>query len=293
MPEHDRPSTDGDGLNKVAVSNHATQHNKEPEKDLELLESCVRGAGEIARKFYGTDFKHWTKAGGSPVTEADLAVDNFLKEKLLAARPGYGWLSEESLDNAARLTAPRVFVVDPIDGTVAFLRHRPHFTICAAVVEAGRPQAAVVYNPISEECFTARHGGGAFRNGVAIHVADRDAIAGARMLGPKTSFESGWPVMEIASYSSIAYRVVLVADSQHDAMVSLSVKRDWDLAAADLIVQEAGGLLTDEAGATLIYNRAAATQRATIAAGPRLHALLLAHLRQKEGLDSLPAPSKV
>ncbi len=257
--------------------------------DLALLESCVRGAGEIARKFYGSEFKRWDKAGGSPVTEADLAVDAYLKENLLAARPGYGWLSEESLDNPARLASARVFVVDPIDGTVAFVKHRPHFTICAAVVEAGRPLDAVVYNPISEECFTARRGGGAFLNGMAIHVADRDTIAGARMLGPRTTFESGWPQMQITSFSSIAYRVALVADGQHDAMVSLSVKRDWDLAAADLIVQEAGGVLTDEAGAKLIYNRAAATQRASIAAGPKLHALLLAHLRQKEGLASRPA----
>ena len=101
----------------------------------------MRAAGEIARKFYGGQFKRWDKAGGSPVTEADLAVDNFLKEKLLAARPDYGWLSEESLDNPARLTAARVFVVDPIDGTVAFVKHRPHFTICAAVVEDGPPHA--------------------------------------------------------------------------------------------------------------------------------------------------------
>jgi myo-inositol-1(or 4)-monophosphatase len=172
----------------------------------------------------------------------------FLKEKLLAARPGYGWLSEESRDNSARLTAARVFVVDLIDGTVAFVKHRPHFTICAAVVEAGRPQDAVVYNPIAEECFTARAGGGAFLNGMPIHVGDRDGIGGARMLGPKTTFQQCWPAMEITSYSSIAYRIALV--------------------------------LTDEAGQKLIYNRAAATQRAAVAAGPKLHALLLDHLRQ-------------
>ena len=176
-----------------------------PERDdLALLESCARAAGEIARKFYGTDFQRWAKDGGSPVTEADLAVDAYLKEKLLAARPFYGWLSEESIDNADRLAAARVFVVDPIDGTVAFVKHRPHFTICAAVVEAGRPLDAVVYNPISEECFTARRGGGAFLNGNAIHVADRATLAGARMLGPKATFETGWPVMDVSSYSSIA-----------------------------------------------------------------------------------------
>ena len=269
------------------MSSHATQLHKEHD-DLALLQSTVHAAGAIARSYYGGDYKRWNKAGGSPVTEADLAVDAFLKQTLLAARPDYGWLSEESVDNSARLAAARVFVVDPIDGTVAFLKNRPHFTICAAVVENGRPRAGVVYNPITEEFFCAREGGGATLNDDRIHVSDRDRIEGARMLGPKNTFAEGWPPMELTALSSIAYRVALVAAGQHDAMVSLSVKRDWDLAAADVIVQEAGGLLTDEAGARLIYNRAPATQRASIAAGPKLHALLFDHLRQNKEFESHP-----
>ncbi len=261
-----------------------------PEPDnLKLLEHAVRDAGEIARKYYGGDYKRWNKAGGSPVTEADLAVDRFLKQTLLAARPGYGWLSEESLDDPARLSAERVFVVDPIDGTVAFMKQRPHFTICAALVEQHRPIAAVVYNPIAGECFTAEKGAGARLNGEPIHVHDRTNIEGCRMLGPKSIFE-GWPPMEITSYSSIAYRVALVAAGRHDAMISLTVKRDWDLAAADLIVQEAGGLLSDEAGNRPEYNRPQATQRTSVAAAPMLHAALLAQLRQKEGFGLPPIP---
>jgi myo-inositol-1(or 4)-monophosphatase len=250
------------------------------------LEGAVREAGNIARKYYGGDYKRWAKAGGSPVTEADLAVDQYLKQTLLAARPDHGWLSEESADDLARLTTQHVFVVDPIDGTVAFLKQRPHFTICAAIVEGGRPRQAVVYNPITEECFTAQEGGGATLNGAPIHVSDQNTIAGARMLGPKSTFAEGWPVMELTALSSIAYRIALVAAGRHDAMVSLSLKRDWDLAAADLIVHQAGGLLTDAAGETLIYNRPAPVQRASIAAGPKLHALLLEHLRQKESFES-------
>jgi myo-inositol-1(or 4)-monophosphatase len=211
-------------------------------------------------------------------------VDAFLRESLLAARSGYGWLSEESVDDPARLKARRIFVVDPIDGTVAFLKQKPHFTICAALVEDGRPIAAAVYNPIADECFTAAQGQGAHLNGAPIHVSGRDTIEGCRMLGPKSIF-AGWPEMEVATYSSIAYRIALVAAGRHDAMISLTVKHDWDLAAADLIVQEAGGLLSDEAGAKLVYNRPVPAQRASIAAGPRLHALLLARLRQKEGFD--------
>jgi myo-inositol-1(or 4)-monophosphatase len=256
--------------------------DRKDQDDLTLLDASVREAGKIALGFFGGDYKSWNKAGGSPVTEADLAVDSFLKTTLLAARPDYGWLSEESTDNKERLEKTRVFVVDPIDGTVAFLKGRPHFTICAAVVEAGRPRAGVVFNPATDECFTAVKGGGAFLNGAPIHPSDRATIEDCRMLAPKTLFQDlpaqDWPAMQIESYSSIAYRIALVAAGRHDAMVSLTTKRDWDLAAADLLIWEAGGKLTGTEGQMLLYNQAPAAQRATIAAGPRLHAALLARI---------------
>jgi myo-inositol-1(or 4)-monophosphatase len=255
--------------------------------DLRLLESAVHAAGSIARNYYGGEVRRWNKAGGSPVTEADLAVDKFLKQTLCAARPDYGWLSEESVDSLIRLERARVFVVDPIDGTVAFLKQRPHFTICAAVVEAGRPLAGVVYNPITEEFYAGIAGGGATLNGTPIHAGDREAIEGARVLAPKNLFTGGaWPPMEVTTLSSIAYRLALVAAGRQDAMISLTVKHDWDLAAADVIVQEAGGVLSDQAGRKLLYNRPTATQRATIAAGPKLHGLLLHHLQQIESMES-------
>ncbi len=181
----------------------------------------MREAGKIALKFFGGDYKRWSKAGGSPVTEADLAIDNFLKAELRRARPDYGWLSEESPDDSARLDARRIFVVDPIDGTVAFMKGRPHFTICAGVVEGERPIAGVVFNPATDECFTARLGKGAFLNGIPIHAGDRAEIAGCRLLGDKKLF-TAWPPMQIESLSSIAYRVALVAAGRFDAMISLT-----------------------------------------------------------------------
>jgi myo-inositol-1(or 4)-monophosphatase len=256
--------------------------------DLELLQSSVRAAGDIAKRYFGQSYKRWSKEGGSPVTEADLAIDAFLKEQLTRARPAYGWLSEESSDDPARLKARRTFVVDPIDGTVAFLKGKPHFTICAAVVMSGRPRAAIVFNPIRDEWFCATLGGGAHKNGVPIAPSRRDHIEGCRMLGSRTQFE-GWPAMDIVNYASLAYRVVLVAAGDADAAVSLKPKRDWDLAAADLILWEAGGKLTDAAGQKLIYNRPDACQHATIAAGPLLHGRLLAQAAQKavgHGADS-------
>jgi myo-inositol-1(or 4)-monophosphatase len=253
-----------------------------PEReDLALLEDTVREAGHIARKFYGGDYRQWSKEGGSPVTEADLAVDKYLCETLTAARPSYGWLSEESADDPARLTKREVFVIDPIDGTVAFLKNRPHFTICAAVVVDGRPCCGVVYNPISEELYAARTGAGAHRNGAPIHVGSRDTLEGCAMLGDRTQLTlPPWPDMHVQNRNSVAYRLVLVADGSADASVSLTAKRDWDLAAADVILHEAGGLLTDARGAALIYNRPVTKQSSLIAANPALNQEIRALLRQ-------------
>jgi myo-inositol-1(or 4)-monophosphatase len=250
-------------------------------EDLKLLEAAVRDAGHIARKFYGGDYKRWSKEGGSPVTEADLAVNKLLYDALTAARPGYGWLSEENADDPARLEKRQVFVIDPIDGTIAFLKNRPHFTICAAIVVDGRPCCGVVYNPISEELYSARAGAGAHRNGAAIHVGARAELEGCALLGNRSQFHlPPWPSMHVQNRNSVAYRVVLVADGSADASVSLTAKRDWDLAAADIILHEAGGRLTDAGGDTLIYNKPVTRQSSLIAANPRLHGKIVSLLRQ-------------
>jgi myo-inositol-1(or 4)-monophosphatase len=247
--------------------------------DLKLLEDTVRQAGDIARRYFGGDYKRWSKEGGSPVTEADLAVNAFLRERLTAARPSYGWLSEENADDPARLAKRDLFLIDPIDGTIAFLKNRPHFTICAAVVTEGRPSCGVVYNPISDELYSARTGGGAHRNAAPIRVGSRQQLQGAAMLGDRTQFHGPpWPPMHVQNRNSVAYRLVLVADGSADASVSLTAKRDWDLAAADIILAEAGGCLSDAKGATLVYNNPVTTQASLVAANPVLHAEIIALL---------------
>ncbi|HYJ35601.1 MAG TPA: 3'(2'),5'-bisphosphate nucleotidase CysQ [Rhizomicrobium sp.] len=247
--------------------------------DLDLLEHTVRQAGDIARKFYGGDYKRWSKEGGSPVTEADLAVNAFLRERLTGARPDYGWLSEENADDPARLAKPTLFIIDPIDGTIAFLKNRPHFTICAAVVTDGRPCCGVVYNPISHELYSARKGGGAHRNHLPIRVGRRETLEGAAMLGDRTHFIPPlWPPLHVQNRNSVAYRLVLVADGSADASVSLTAKRDWDLAAAEIILAEAGGRLSDMHGATLVYNKPVTKQSSLVAANPVLHADIISRL---------------
>jgi myo-inositol-1(or 4)-monophosphatase len=256
--------------------------------DLTLLEEAVREAGHIARRFFGGPFKRWSKDKGSPVTEADLAIDEFLTNRLRSARRDYGWLSEETEDDASRLNSACTFVVDPIDGTIAFVRGKPHFTICAGVISEGRPIAGVVYNPITEDCFRAARGLGAACNGEPIRVSGGENIEGCRMLGDKAMFEHPawsslpnipWPPMQIDTRNSIALRMALVARGEFDAMLALSAKHDWDLAAAEIIVLEAGGVVTAHTGDVLKYNGATAIQPSVIAAGPALHANLLARVR--------------
>ncbi len=256
--------------------------------DLALIEETVREAGQIARRYFEGSFKSWDKGRGQPVTEADLAVNRFLHEAFRAARPDYGWLSEESEDDPARLAARDTFVVDPIDGTVAFLKKKPHFTISVAVVREGRPTSGVVLNPVTGECFTAIQGGGARLNGAPVAVSARENLEGCRMLAGKGLFAnpvwfqppfSPWPPMEVESVSSIAYRMALVAGGGFDAMLALSAKHDWDMAAGDLIVREAGGFVTDHRGGSFRYNGPEPVQPSIVCAGPRLHAQLIERLK--------------
>lgn len=231
--------------------------------DLTLITDAAVAAGDIARSYFGGHYKQWDKGKGQPVTDADLAVDRYLNETLSRARPDYGWLSEESADSIDRQSSPMTFVVDPIDGTIAFIKGRPHFTISIAVVAAARPIAAVVFNPITRECFAAHKGGGATLDGVAVHASEQSAIEGCRMLAPRQMFEHPgwskppnrpWPPMQIEQRNSIAYRLALVGAGRFDAAIALSSKHDWDLAAGDLIAHEAGGRVTDHRGETLRYN---------------------------------------
>ncbi len=249
--------------------------------DTALLVDSVREAGGIARRFFGGSYRKWDKGGGNPVTEADIAVDRRLHQILLGERPDYGWLSEETEDDPSRLERERVFVVDPIDGTVGFVRGRPQFTIVAAVVRRGRPVSAAVYNPITDEMYEATLSKGARLSGEDIRVSERRSFDEARILAGKHIFapehwDEAWPgSMLIENRSSLAYRLALVAEGQFDAMISLQTKHDWDLAAGDLILHEAGGLLTSQEGATLVYNQPQPLQHGVIGSGPGLHAILV------------------
>lgn len=248
--------------------------------DLDLIVTALRQAGEIARAGFAGAPQVWEKSKGNPVTETDIAVDRHLAAVLGAARPEYGWLSEETADGAARLARRRLFIVDPIDGTLAFIKRRPEFVICVAVVEDGVPVTSGVYNPMTDEMFTAVAGEGAFLNGARLSVTAREALPGCRMLVARDVIEhkawpEPWPAMEVGKRASIAYRMALVANGTYDCMMALSTKQEWDTAAATLLVQEAGGLVTSHAGEGLVYNQPHPSHRSVVCAGPALHKAIM------------------
>ena len=126
------------------------------------------------------------KGGGSPVTEADFAVDRFLFEEMRRLAPDAGWLSEETADTDARLSRENLIIVDPIDGTHAFTRGDERWAVSIALIESGRPAAGVVHAPARGETFTAAHGLGAFLNGERLGPPRRAlAIGGAVAIAPR------------------------------------------------------------------------------------------------------------
>ncbi|WP_421722786.1 3'(2'),5'-bisphosphate nucleotidase CysQ [Bauldia sp.] len=226
--------------------------------DVALLKEAGAEAARIALSFFRKDPEVWTKDGGSPVSEADLAVDKFLKTTLCGARPDYGWLSEESADNPDRLERSHAFVVDPIDGTKAFVRGSEDWTVSLAVVNEGRPVAATLIAPAVEKTWWATAEGGTYENGGRLAAAHPKTLANARWVTPRRfipRIEGVTGPIRRKYVNSLAYRLAFVAEGEVDAAIVSADSRDWDLAAADLLVQEAGARLTDLSGDLLRYNQ--------------------------------------
>jgi myo-inositol-1(or 4)-monophosphatase len=250
------------------------------EEDYALLKTAVRDAGELALTYFRQQILVNRKPDGSEVSEADLAVDTALKLDLHARRPDYGWLSEESEDDQERLKCRRVWMVDPIDGTNAFLRHLPEWTVSAALIEDGVPVLGAVYNPATKEFFHAMRGKGAFLNDQPIAASKKATLDGALLIASgglfkKKIWKEPWPEVKSKWVNSVAYRLALVACGQADATISLSAKSEWDLAGAALIVEEAGGIITDHHGESHRYNRASPRFPSLVASGNAMHPLLI------------------
>jgi myo-inositol-1(or 4)-monophosphatase len=250
----------------------------------ERLAAAVREAGELALSKFRAPLKSWTKDRHSVVSEADIASNELLLDRLRAAGESIAWLSEESLDDPARLQARRVWVVDPIDGTRAYIEGRPDWSIAAALVEEGRPVIAALFAPVENEMFLAVSGQGATLNGNRI-TASAANLESTRIAGPSGLLQRLQTTDPKFIFSpkihSLALRFARVAQGAIDAALASGNSHDWDLAAADLLVHEAGGVLTTFTGQSLIYNRANPVHAPLIAAGRDRHGKLVHLLRDR------------
>lgn len=249
--------------------------------DLALARAAVTEAGAVAMRHFGREHARWEKSPGQIVTDADLAVDHLLKQRLLGARPSDAWLSEETEDDPARLSAERVWVVDPIDGTRSFTDGVPEFTICVGLVERGRPTLGLVLNPATDDLFEARAGAGARHNGAAIAMAAPPDLAAAHICcsaseNRRRHFDAFLPGHTLTNLGSLALKLVSVAAGHFDGFLTWRRIHDWDIAAAALILEEAGGLITDGGGKPLAFNTASSLHDGVVAAHPALHPRLLA-----------------
>lgn len=252
-----------------------------PGRDLALLIDAAERAGTIASGFFGGDLGTTHKPGGAgPVTEADLAVNRMLEDVLRAARPDYGWLSEETEDDTARLSAERVFIVDPIDGTRSFIEGGRTWAHSLAVAEHGRVVAGVIFLPLRERLFAAEAGGGATLNHAPIRASGRTDLRGATLLAARPALEPQYwrdaavPPVERVYRPSLAYRLGLVAQGRYDAMLTLRDSWEWDIAAGALILAEAGAVASDRHGGGLRFNNPHPQVAGVVAAAPGVHGAL-------------------
>ncbi|MGE4322376.1 MAG: inositol monophosphatase [Sphingobium sp.] len=224
-----------------------------------------------------TRVRQWEKTPGHPVCEADLEIDALLRERLRAIDPDAGWLSEETADTVDRLTTPRVWVVDPIDGTRDYLRGHPGWAVSVALVEHGAVRLGVLAAPARHELWMARAGAGATRNGVPLRAGARTVLPGARVPAdqlPRVDHD----LVTVDKPNSIALRMAMVAADEADLVATVRWGNEWDVAAAGLIAQEAGAVVTDALGARLSYNRPDPTAFGLLCCTAGIHAAAIARL---------------
>jgi myo-inositol-1(or 4)-monophosphatase len=260
-------------------------------QDFDLIRHAAQEAGKLALSYWGRSIEKQRKADGSEVTEADHAVDALLAELLKDARPAYGWLSEESAEHNERLRARRVWIVDPIDGTRAFIQGRDDWVIALTLINDHVPVLAAVVNPVRGETFEARIGAGTFLNGRKIHASKQSSLSGARLAVPDSilkpnRWQRPWPPVTPVVANSIIYRMALVASGKADASFATKPKWEWDIAAGALLVSEAGGIVTDPCGFPLKFNSREAKVPGYVAAAPKLHHILAE--RMSDALDGAP-----
>ena len=264
----------------------STTHSPLPDdlaRDQALLVDTVREAGALGLSLFRTELKKWTKDASSPVSEADIAVNDLIQTRLQPATPDYGWLSEESADDERRLRMRRVWIVDPIDGTRNYLAGDEDWCVSVALVEDGVPLLGAVFAPASDEFFLAARGAGTRWNDTPVRATPGSEIDLARIAGPRPLIERLTEAAELAPHhpriGSLALRLCRVAQGRIDAAFAGGQSRDWDLAAANLIVSEANGKMTSLSGEALRYNCREVKHGRLVAAGHERYSRIIEHFR--------------
>lgn len=245
-------------------------------------------AGQIAMGQWpgaGHTLESWAKGDASPVSAADLAVDQFLKAELGRLLPAAGWLSEETADDPARLERDLIWVVDPIDGTRDFIRGRSGWAVSVALVSAGRPLLGLLVAPARGEVWTATAGTGARLNGVDISASKRRDFPGARVPADTLMREDADLAM-VDKPNSIALRIAMVADDRADLVATLRWGFEWDVAAATLIAREAGARVSDAFGQALAYNKPDPRAFGLLVSAPAIHGAAVERLADRAALLS-------
>ena len=266
---------------KRGAKRGARSHADDLTKELALAKKAARAAGEILRG-------HWRRGGyeigskghDNPVTAADLEADRAIKKMLRDPFPGYGWLSEETADNAERLKCRRVWIVDPLDGTKEFIKGIPEFAVAIALIEDGVPVLGVTYNPVKRETYWAMRGAGCYLNKRRVRVTRTRTLKRATVLASRSETARGeWQMfrgmLNARPTGSVAYKLALVAAGKGDATFTRSPKSEWDIASGAALVIEAGGTITDIRGREIRFNRRNVQLDGLIADNTILHAALM------------------
>jgi myo-inositol-1(or 4)-monophosphatase len=257
-------------------------------REREVAVEAAREAGAAILRHYRGAVEAREKGRDSPVTAADLEADAIIRRRIAAAFPEDGWLSEETADSSERLGKPRVWIVDPLDGTKEFIQHIPEFCVCIALVAEQRPVVAVEYNPAADRLYVAIRGEGTTVNGTRARVSQTARLAEAAVLASRSEDKRGeWdafkPRCRVALTGSVAFKLAELASGRGDATFTLTPKNEWDICAGTLLVEEAGGRVTDLDGAPLVFNQPSPLRPGMVASNGRLHGAVLTMIGEVTG----------
>ncbi|MGL5839501.1 MAG: 3'(2'),5'-bisphosphate nucleotidase CysQ [Sphingorhabdus sp.] len=253
-----------------------------PDRDAAVKAVCEAGDLALANWREGAipAARVWEKTKGHPVCDADLAVDALLKQRLGALAPNVGWLSEETIDNPDRFSVPRLWLVDPIDGTRDYIRGRSGWCVSVALVEGGNVAFAALYAPVTKQLWVAHRGGGTTCNGARLTASMRQEFAGARV--PTDALPKVDRDLEIVQKpNSIAMRMTMVACDRADLVATLRWGHEWDIAAAHLVAEEAGARVTNATGDPIRYNKKQPMDFGLICSAPGIHEAAVKRLRER------------